>query len=349
MFNQLNKILLLAAALMVASCSEPNSKPNADASTADTTDVFDIQKELGKDLIIDSINGYLEKNATDATAFAARAQRHLQLRNLSQALNDAELAITIDSTSAFVQEVVGDVHYITNRTRISKQSWERCIALEPENVSCRMKLAELYNAIEEYRKSLRLVNEVLDREKTNPAAYFLKGLNIVYVSNDTAQAVPYIQRAIELDEQYFEALDLLGVWLTQRKDPLALAYLNRAANISNSASSYYKVGFLHKELDQFELAIEALDKAVQISPNDVESYYLMGYCYVELEEYDAAIAKFDKCLSIREFNHRAYYARGYTYELLNNFAQARLDFGSALKYNPDHEPSKVAMRRLQGK
>jgi tetratricopeptide (TPR) repeat protein len=348
-FFMINKHLLIGLSFLAMVACNNGSETPIDVDPNAEEAPFDVSGAIQADPIIDSISKYLEKNATDAGAFAFRARRQLELRNLAQALNDADLAVTIDSTNAFAQLVKGEVYYIANKTRISKDAWTTCIALEPKSIPCRMKLAELYNVIESYRQSLRLVNEVIEMDPTIPEAFFMKGLNIVGLYNDTAQAMPYLQKAIELDEDYFEALDLLGVWLTNRRDPRAGAYLNRAVELKPEAPMFYKIGFFLKEMNRYEEAVEALSKAVQLNPRDHDAYFLMGYVFVEMEAYEEALDAFSNCLRIREINHKAYYARGYTHELMGNINAARSDYGEALRNNPAHEASRDAMMRIQGK
>jgi tetratricopeptide (TPR) repeat protein len=342
----LKKYLFLGfSALMLVACSR-TEVPNELIERPE--EPLDVTAAIMADPIIDSISRYLERNATDAAGFAARARRHLALKNLPQAINDADLALAIDSTNAFVHLVRGEVYYISNKTRVSRDAWTTCIALDPKSIECRMKLAELFNVIESYRQSLRLVNEVIDLDPTIPEAFFMKGLNIVGLYGDTTDALPYLQKATELDENYYEALDQLGVWLTARKDVRALAYLNRAAEIRPQAYSYYKIGFFLKEVGRYEEAVEALSRAAQLNPRDHDTFFLMGYAFVSMEAYEEALEAFSKCLSIREINHRAYYARGYTHELMGNLPAARQDYSEALRNNPAHEASREAMKRIQG-
>lgn len=342
----MNKILpLLFPLIFLVQCNSGASKEETPAEAVP----FDVTAEIQADPVIDSLTRFIHQNATNAGAFASRARRFLALRNFGSAINDADLAIALDSNNAFAQLVRGEVYYITNKTRVSQAAWAKCIQLEPKNTECRLKLAELYNAVGSYRQSLKLTNEVIELKPNIAEAFFMKGLNIVGLYEDTVQAMPYLQKAIELDQNYLEALDLLGVWLTNKKDPLAISYLMRAAELNPTSETFYKIGFFHKEMNAFEKAADALDQAIQLNPRSVDAHFLMGYVLVEMEAYEEALNSFSTCLSIREINHKAYFGRGYTHELMGNFQAARADYGEALRNNPQHVPSQDGMRRMQMK
>ncbi len=334
-------LLFFLGVFLMAQCTQKTPEKE------NVAEPFDVAAEIQTDPVIDSLTQFIAQNATDAQAFAARARRFLALRNFGSAINDADLAIALDSNNTFAQLVRGEVYYITNKTRISQAAWTKCIQLDAKNIECRLKLAELYNAVESYRQSLKLTNEVIELNPQIAEAFFMKGLNIVGLYGDTVQAMPYLQKAIELDQNYLKALDLLGVWLTERKDPLALAYLMRASEINPTAESLYKIGFYYKEMDDFEKAADHLSQAIQLDPKHVNAHFLLGYVMVELGEYEEALEAFSTCLSIREINHKAYYGRGYTHELMGNFDAARQDFAEALRKNPEHQPSQDGIRRLQ--
>lgn len=296
---------------------------------------------------LDSINEYIKLNPNDAGALAYRAMRHSENHNLSYAIADATAAHGLDSNRADVLLAWGDVHYLSNKTRVSRDSWEKCIKLDPKNIDCRLKLAELYSVVQEYEKSLKLCNQVIDIDPTNAVAFYVKGLNIRDMSGDTTQALQYIQKAIDLDPEYFIALDMAAVLLAYQHNALAEVYYNRMLELRpNNRDTYYKLGMYYMENKDFNKAIETFIRCTQLDPNDAESYYNLGYIHMELGVNKEAREYFSKSIQAQPLNHRAYYARGYVWEKGGDLTNAAKDYREALKLNPQHQASRVSLERV---
>lgn len=298
----------------------------------------------------DSLNEYLRDNPFDVDALIERADRYIRSKNIPYAEADVKAALELDSLNPRVLLYWGDVNFYKNQTRQSRDAWMKCIEADPNNVDCRLKLAELYSIVQNYRESLRLVNKVLEIDPSEPVAYFIKGNNIRDLKGDTAQAVRYVQQAIELDPEYWAALDYAAVMLANMHDPTAEVYYKRMLEIDpNHQPTYYKMGMFYLDQEMWNESIAAFTKATQLRPSDAESFYNLGYINLELGVNDVAIDYFNKSIQARQVNHRAYYGRGFVYERMGDLIRARSDYQQALAYNPQHEPSRIALQRLAEK
>ena len=61
------------------------------------------------------------------------------------------------------------------------------MAEDPDNVQCRLKMAELYHIVTEFDKSAELVDQVIEMYPSNPEAHFLKGLLMRDAVGDTTR------------------------------------------------------------------------------------------------------------------------------------------------------------------
>lgn len=295
----------------------------------------------------DSLNQYLAQNPFDVDALLARSERYIAAKNIPYAEADVRAAMELDSLNPDVLLHWGDIHFYKNRTRQSKDAWLKCIEIDPNNVDCRLKLAELYNLVQNYRESLKLVNEVIAIDPKQPVAYFIKGNNIRDLSGDTAAAVRYVQEAIELDPDYWAAIDYAAVMMSYMGDPLAEQYFKRLVEIDpNNQPTYYKMGMFYMGQENWNEAIQAFTQATQLRPTDAESFFNLGYIHLELGVNSTALDYFNKSIQARQVNHRAYYGRGFTYERMGDLERAISDYRQALAYNPQHEPSKIGLQRV---
>ena len=165
---------------------------------------------------------------------------------------------------------------------------------------------------------------------------------------DTVNAIRMAQKAIDVDPDFWEALDMVAVLYAGKKDPLAVSYYQRLLQIDSTRSDiYYKLGFYYMKTEQWNEAIESFLKSSELNTNDPEPLFSLGYVHMQLGDYRNAINYFSGAISIREINHRAYYGRGYAYQKLGDVTKAEADYRKALEYNPQHKPSQQAYKELQ--
>lgn len=69
---------------------------------------------------------------------------------------------------------------------------------------------------------------------------------------------------------------------------------------------------------QYEEAIAAYDKALQIKPDLHEAWYNRGIVLRQLGRYEEAMDSFDKALQLKPNDPHAYYNKAYAYALQNN-------------------------------
>ena len=88
--------------------------------------------------------------------------------------------------------------------------------------------------------------------------------------------------------------------------------LSVATNSSDreAAENYYLAGLQHHERGNYEDAIAAYSKAIELDPDDAEFYYRRGRSKHFLGEHQAAISDYDKAIEIEPEFSGAYHNRG---------------------------------------
>jgi len=338
----MRKFLLLIPVLFVQSCQSKGG---------DATEVQEIPVEASATMgyeALDSLNEIIRYTPNDMDVLEARAEMYLRQKNLKYAAADVAAVLQLDSSRTKALELWGDLGFATNQTRQSRDAWQRCMREDPENVPCRLKMAELFHVVTEFEKSAELVDEVIELDPVNPEAHFLKGLLMRDALGDTTRALEWIQKAIDLDPEYIEALDMCGVLYSALGNPLALAYYNRLIELQPQNRIFlYNRGMYYLGMQDWNRALEDFTTCTQLDPDDIESWFNLGYIHLQLQMYPEARGYFNTALRIQPVNHRALYARGYCYELMGDINNAEADYRQALSYNPEHEGSKQGMQRVQ--
>lgn len=341
----ISAVLLL---LMLVSCNTESSAEQPQAASPAKTGEEKVQPEEPAVLHpLDSLTILIREDGATPQVLLERARLYLAYQNINAARQDIDQATKLDSSLAEIHELQGEVHYMLNQTRQARDEWEECLRIDPKNSICLMRLSELLIAAQNYDRALKLVNRQLEIDNADAQAYFAKGIIVRDRYQDTALALQYYQNAIDLDQDYYEAIDMMAVTLTAMGDTLAKFYYDRMLEMRpNDASTYYKLGVYHMNQGEINPALEAYSRAIQINPRDADSYYNLAYMHVELQQYSKAREYFTKSIQFQERNYKAYYGRGFTFEVVGDIANARKDYQKALEILPVYKPAGEALARL---
>ena len=115
--------LIFLFLILLICCQSPNTKP--------------IKSTL------DSLSYLLQNDASDINLLNHRAKLYLEANNLDLAKLDIDKAYSIFKNDANVLLSRGDIYFALNQTRISKESWMRCLSIDPNQIDCRVKLTNL--------------------------------------------------------------------------------------------------------------------------------------------------------------------------------------------------------------
>ncbi len=285
-----------------------------------------------------------------AEYFAEKAHEQLYRQNIKQAQKFINQGMALDTGLAELRAAKGELHYLLNQGRYAKNEWEICLKIDPKNKKCLSNLAELSIAITDYERALELTNTLIEIDNNNAQAYFMKGIIVRDLKNDTGLALQYFQNAIDIKQDYVEAIDLVAVTLAQRGDTLAKFYYQRLLEMNpNDALTYFKLGVFYMQQNKFNRALENYTKAVQLNPKDVDSYYNMGFMHLNIRQFATARDYFSRAIAVEpERAFKSYYGRGYAQEMLGDVLNARKDYRKALEILPMHTPSQKALSRVNG-
>lgn len=111
-------------------------------------------------------------------------------------------------------------------------------------------------------------------------AEYERGLSKVR-DNKSAQAVPFLKKAIEIFPDYYLALELLGTeYVKAGNNPEAVPLLTRAVELNETApKSLYALGVATLKLNQAPDAIKWFQKAVAQDGNNVNAHLMLGIAH----------------------------------------------------------------------
>jgi tetratricopeptide (TPR) repeat protein len=117
----------------------------------------------------------------------------------------------------------------------------------------------------------------------------------------------------------------------------AIEYLNNAAKLQpENAEIYYNRGIAYDNLGQYQPAIKDYSLAIRLKPDYAEAYYNRGTIYNELSQYQQAISDFNQAINLQPTDAKAYHNRGFAYDKLNQLEQAIENYNQAIRLKPDY-------------
>jgi len=101
----------------------------------------------------------------------------------------------------------------------------------------------------------------------------------------------------------------------QYSDPQkAIEYLDKAIKLQpNNAKTYHERGIVYYALYQEQRAIEDYNEAIRLRPDYVLAYYNRGNAYANLRQYQRAIEDYNQVIRLKPNDADAYNNRGLVY------------------------------------
>ena len=332
----LNLLLLLPFSLAAGliSCGGNDSKKGVDSLA-------------GKDSLT-IVNELIRKDPGNLDLYLERSHIYMEKKDYASCMNDVDRILAIDSSKAEYLIAGADIYFFTGRVTRAKQLLERSVSVNPQNIDCLLRLAQLDHYLTKYDDEIALLDRVLHIDVHNAQAYFMKGM-LFKDKGDTAAAISSMQTAVEQDPDHYNAYIQLGLLSAAKKDPLAETYYLNALKINpNSEEAMYDLGMYYQSVDNYNAAIETYTTLLKVNPHHYDAHFNLGMLHVvKLNVVDEAMKYFTAAIEDNPKDPRGYYGRGFCFEKKGDVANAAADYKMALQVKPDYEPASIALERLE--
>lgn len=106
--------------------------------------------------------------------------------------------------------------------------------------------------------------------------------------------------------------------------------------IQRTGASYYNRG-------EYEKAIVAYKRAIEINPDSTEVHFHLGMAYSSLGKYKEAVEAYTRAVRIKPDYAAAYYNLGHAYSNLNRHDKAIKAFRQSIQYEPENVEAYLAL------
>ena len=157
-------------------------------------------------------------------------------------------------------------------------------------------------------------------------------------SGNVAKSLKHLNKAIELEPDYAEALINRGlIWLEQKDKVNALSDLEKAHHLKPHIKQiWHLVLNLKMEAKDFENTIALAKEMVKLDPVDEKNFTTIALCYQHLKNYDDAVDFYNKAISIKPDYAMAYNNMGNALIEQGKYVEAIQAYKKALAIKPDN-------------
>ncbi len=189
-----------------------------------------------------------------------------------------------------------------------------------------------------YEKAVEAFMKAVEEDPTNAIGYINLG-NVFASLGDAEKAEPFFQKAITLDENAGTAFYGIAnlYYNKERFEEAAKLYEKAISKGVEAADAYYMLGKSLERAGTTKLALPYLQRAAELSPDDLEIRLSYGILLANMELFEQAGNEFRYILEVDEENTDAHYNLGFLYAVSTQQKQDALNhLEKAFTIDPDH-------------
>jgi len=102
-----------------------------------------------------------------------------------------------------------------------------------------------------------------------------------------------------------------------------------------SAEDWYKEGINFYKLNKYKAALDALEEATKLKPDDANAWYCKGLVLGKLNNHKEALKAFERVIELLPDDARAWYNRGVALQKFEKYKGALQSYNKAIELKPD--------------
>lgn len=253
------------------------------------------------------------KNPNPVSALIDRAEVHLEQSEYWVAESLFKEAISLKSTSARAMTGLGRIHLGLNDYEKAMDAFQKAVELNPEYV-------------DGYKFILQIAEERGDTQNMLQTSTILHSLSPDNPKYPLMIARAHMEMGNLVDSEHFFKL-------TVRLSPTL-------------ADGFKGLGNVYMQKKEYEKAMKALEKALDLEKADIPTLNSLGLSYVKQGMVDEGIRRYRLALSLDPHDARVLFNLGLAYEEKGSTPQAKDCFQRALNSDPALEKAKRQLQRM---
>jgi len=246
---------------------------------------------------------------------------------------------------------LGSVFYERGYPETSETFFRRALQDDPASAEALYGLGSVYLQQQKLPEARESFERVLKLQASYPGTFPNAWNNLGILSareGNTAEAIEFFQRALQIDPAHLIALLNLGNAYRQRKDWVeAKKTLQLAFDVGpDDPEVNYTLGMVCAQLEESDRAYEYLKRAVELRPVYPEALNNLGVLYLRTRRPEEAIYSFEESIRVAPEYDQSYLNLARVYAIRGEREKAREVLFELLKQHPDHAQAKAELNQL---
>jgi tetratricopeptide (TPR) repeat protein len=294
-------------------------------------------------------NDCAKKTSGNPRVFHGLGRLHLKKRNIDEALEAFETALTIDPD--FVISYVGLGAALRAKGRIADaiSVHKKAIKMAPDYDLAYYEAYHHLGADYLAQHKLDMAIETLHKAiKLNSSAHEpYNSLGLAYAKKGNGhKALEMYQQAIAIRPDFSLAYNNLGALYLEDETDKAILFLRRAIELDpSSADAHSNLGLAVIKKGSFSNGISQFKRALQLEPDHQDATFNLARAYELQGEYEKAAAQYDRSIRLNPKDVQAYHNSGIvSLYHLGDEKRAMHYFKKALSVDPQYPESERAKK-----
>jgi tetratricopeptide (TPR) repeat protein len=260
----------------------------------------------------------------DVDAYIGLAEAYQRQNVGAMAIANYQKALEVAPNDPTVHYRLGKSFYKNRQYTESAKEFQEAINLDPKNDVVIYELADLYWRAKQWENAGRFFEKyvALKPDYALAAEHYAKAL--YYTKRNYKEAVPVIERAIQLNPKVFDLKPMLAHALFVAKDEKrAFDLYKTIPPDSLGADDFMRFGFAALSVQDTTSAVTAFEKAGVLDTAAVEAAGKLAGIYVKRKEFRNAADQYLRILKHYPDDKSALFYAGYSLSVLEKFDSAK--------------------------
>jgi len=266
-----------------------------------------------------------------AEAHATRAFIRLHSNNISGAIADAGMAVSLKPHLTQIWRLLGSLNYKNKNLPGAINAFEKVYELEPTDVNCMGTLGDFLRQDNRVSEAITILEKAAEMAPKNTALWI--NLGTAYQEDEQIdKAKVAYEKALAINPKSAEIANNLGSIAKSTGDQMAaLQYFENALGFSpNFAEAHNNLGATLQELGRLNEAEASYTQAIMLNPDLFEAQYNLGNALYELGRLDEAKASYRQTIVLKPDFASAHMKLGITLLVLDRLDEAEVSLSEAI-------------------
>ena len=248
------------------------------------------------------------------TRYYNMAVKGMNAQRFDFAVEQFDLAITINPNEADAYEGMAITHLNTGNSEAGIEMYQKAIELNPKKAQSFFNLGGALMNVERVEDALDMFKKghAIDPEEIN----ILQHMSIAqYRLGDKEGAAESAEKALAIAGDDPKILNIAAtIYLQAENFEKSAEILEKVVEIQpDNMDALFNLAIAYKQLDKGDKALNLFAKSVEANPTDIDSWYQLGLLADKIDAYDKAIEAFNKVTELQADNARAWAALSRVY------------------------------------